>query len=250
MKYNILACLVLSGTLLACGAEQAHDPSTTSEILRSGGWNPAQSPYNLAPFSTIGVCDTGVKKGVKDYVKDAVHIWLKAGGREGLIKVFDSCSQGDRIIKLVRVSNDVNYYGQVAPLQGKTYVVSVPDKWAGRWTANHEVGHIFGFGHIFDGTVSIMNSQDNGRFMNRGELAAYDYAEVKHLLSQPTFKITNKKWDTARRPATVTAVAEERRANCVGANGITVYEDGTVTTYQGNTYTCSDGRWIFSAGIR
>lgn len=255
MKFKLLACLVFWNMFSACGLAAENGESESPAFLRGGGWDLSQSPYLLPPYATIAICDRGVKAGVKDYVKDAVRTWLKAGKRDDMMNIIESCSQGDRIIELQRVPDSVPYYGQVSPLQGKTYVVSVPDKWAGHWTANHEVGHIFGFAHIFDHTLSIMNSEDNGRYMNGGELAPYDYEQVTRILSLNSFVRMSQVWDDTR----LRAREETRRhqaprdepgsGSCLGANGVTVYADGTVTTYRGDTYTCSGGRWNFSAGL-
>jgi hypothetical protein len=234
--------------LSACGQETKEQTSETSAFLEDYYWKVKDSPYNLRPGSTIAVCDTGVKAGVADHVVRAVRIWADAGGRDERLKIVKSC-RGDRIIMLVKVSDDVSYFGQVSPLSGNVHKVDVPDKWAGHWTANHEVGHIFGFAHIFERTISIMNSDDNGRYMNGGQLSSYDYSEIKRLLKRPEFTEVNRLWARQVTPVVHTEPTRERRKSCIGANGTTVYTDGTVTTYRGNTYTCNDGSWTFSPGV-
>ncbi|WP_141732736.1 hypothetical protein [Oligoflexus tunisiensis] len=241
-----LGCLI--ALLSACGNESEEQHSTTSAFLEDYYWKVGDSPYILKPGSTIAVCDTGVKTGVADHVVRAVRIWADAGGRDERLRIVKGCS-GDRIIKLVRVSDDVTYFGQAAPLSGRIHTVSVPNKWAGHWTANHEVGHIFGFGHIFERTTSIMNSEDNGTYMNGGKLSSYDYSEIKRMLRRKEFTEVNKLWARQTTVVTHTETVPEEPKSCIGANGTTVYEHGTVTTYRGNTYTCNQGKWTFSPGV-
>ncbi|HYX32663.1 MAG TPA: hypothetical protein VE954_06085 [Oligoflexus sp.] len=256
-KFMASAIVSVSVFTMSCGAMEHSADSEMSVFLEGGGWRVEDSPYNLKPGSTIGVCDTGVKQGVANLVVQAVNTWLEVGGRDSRVKVSKTCT-ADRILKLVRVDDDVDYYGQVSPLQGKVYVVNVPDKWAGHWTSNHEVGHIFGFGHIFNGTVSIMNSEQNGAYMNGGRLSSYDKSEVKRMLSSYHFTLVNRLWvPSAATPATTGTAAPAHEeptprvatGSCTGANGTTIYAHGTVTTYKGNTYTCNKGKWVFSAGI-
>ncbi|RYZ79823.1 MAG: hypothetical protein EOP04_27055 [Proteobacteria bacterium] len=200
-----------------------------------------QSLYMLPPGSTIGVCarDESSAK-IEDLVIAGINTWVEAAGRDPKrLKVVKSCS-GDRVLELKRPEGKVDYYGRVNPLINGSNLVDVPDHWAGYWTANHEMGHLFGFGHIFERTISIMNSEDNGRFMNGGYLSSYDVAEIRSLLENPVFAKVNKLWAA---PATVEA------KSCVGADEVTVYPHATVTTYEGDTYTCNQGRWDFSAGI-
>jgi hypothetical protein len=231
--------------LMSCGKSSETETSETKNILTGNGWDTRDSPYMLLPGSTIAVCDTGVKAGVADLVVKAVRIWLDAGGRDARIRVIKGCS-ADRVVKLYPAPAGVSYYGQAHPLNGNVHRLDVPPQWAGHWTANHEVGHVFGFAHKFQGTVSIMNSEQNGRFMNGGNLSAYDLSEVRRMLSIPHFATVQAAWNAKGGAPTPTP---KTGSSCLGANGVTMYPHTTVTTYQGNTYTCNDGKWDFSPGI-
>ncbi len=173
---------------LACGSAQ--EPASAPEnVLDGGGWMPEQSPYILVPGQTIAVCDTGVTPGVARYVIDATRLWLDAGGRDDRIAVKAGCD-GDRVIKLRPVSDKVSYYGQTTSLKGNVHMIDVPPKWASYWTANHEIGHVFGFAHTFK-NVSIMNSEGNGKFMNQGQLSDYDHEEIRRMLARGLFAKAN-----------------------------------------------------------
>ncbi len=264
--------LVLFGTiglLSACGNGQGLT-SDTANFLEGGGWRVESSPYNLAPGSTLAVCDTE-NTGKSDLIVEAVKIWLDAGGRDDRLKVIKTCV-GDRVIRLHKLLADVDFYGRAHPMLGNVNHVDVPRQWAGHWTANHEVGHIFGFGHIFNHRVSIMNSEENGKYMNGGELSAYDRSEVKRMLGLSPFTRVNSLWASpiprdnfpilptlrpdssaalsGSAPSPIAPVASSRQLSCLGANRVTRYAHGTLTSYQGNSYSCRDGVWIFSAGIR
>lgn len=209
-------------------------------ILEGDGWSPAQSPYALLPGQTIVVCDTGVKAGVAPLVVDAVRLWLQKGGRDERLSVELGCS-GDRVVRLVAAAAGVPWYGRTRPLVGKVHEIEVAPQWAGRWTAKHEVGHVFGFAHTFS-EISIMNSAGNGRYMNGGELSAHDEAMVRRLLRRPVFASANRAWRLDGADAAELQPSSSGSAPCTGVNGV-IYDHGTLTTYRGWYYTCDDGRW-------
>lgn len=193
---KILSNAMISACALAlawgCAKAPTHDaPSETKDILDRGSWDPADSPYAMMPGETLLVCDTGVKDGVLEYTIAAAEDWLELGGRQEM-EVYAGCD-GDRIIKLVHKPGDPGWYGQASPLRGNVHKLEVPRKWAGHWTANHEVGHVFGFAHNFD-NISIMNSKNNGQYMNGGHLSDYDRQEVRRMLSKDVFHHANKAW--------------------------------------------------------
>ncbi len=187
--------------LIGCGS--ATKGSKTQNFLTSGGWRLEDSPYMLRPGKSIMVCDTGVKEGVAALVVNAVRVWLQAGGRDERLEVGLACT-GDRVIELQAVDDTVTYYGRANRLVGNTFVINVPPRWARHLTANHEVGHVFGFAHNFD-VISVMNSKERGRFMNDGAPSDYDLAEVRRLLADETFVYANAAWEYT--PAVTEAAA-------------------------------------------
>lgn len=193
-RFAIAFTCAFAAILPACGRESSETARTSrpNAFLIGHGWALAHSPYTMLPGQSIAVCDTGVKAGVESLVIEAVRTWLAEGGRDERLVVRAGCD-GDRILKLVPVSNAVSYYGQTSPLRGKTNRIDVPPRWASFWTANHEVGHVFGFAHDFN-EISIMNSEDNGIHMNGGHISAFDRSEIRRMLATPAFGAANAAW--------------------------------------------------------
>ncbi|RZA26017.1 MAG: hypothetical protein EOP10_04985 [Proteobacteria bacterium] len=240
---KFLTVVMMLGLVQSCGSSESSS-SATSNILQGDGWDVTGSPYMLPPGSTISVCNTD-KTAVSSYVLDAVRLWLDAGGRDERIRVIEGC-KATRVIHLNKLTQDVDFYGRAFPISGNVHNIDVPSQWAGHWTANHEIGHVFGFAHIFNGVISIMNSDDNGKYMNGGYLSDYDYSEIKRMLNQSSFKAVNALW--AKKPVAVRPLSAptpvRKGKSCLGADEVTIYADKTVTTYQGSTFTCDDGLWI------
>lgn len=225
--------LFLISLLFAASACGEANSSELANFLIGAGWKIQDSPYSLPPGSSIGVCDQE-QTGRTEVIATAVKTWLQAGGRDERIQVSESC-EGTRVIYLNKISEKVNFYGRAHPLLGNIHNVDVPSQWAGHWTANHEVGHIFGFAHIFNDVISVMNSDQNGRFMNGGHLSDYDRSEIKRMLALEHFKTVNALW----KQAPIKAVQD-----CLGADGKTYYKHGVVTLYKEQRFTCDDGNWI------
>lgn len=235
----------------ACGQADS-SVSRASNFLEGGGWEIEESPYNLPPGSTIGVCDQDDTVATQ-YVLKAVRLWLDAGGRDERISVKETC-RADRVILLSKLTEKVDFYGRAHPLTGNIYNIDVPNQWAGHWTANHEIGHVFGFAHIFNNVISIMNSDNNGAFMNGGYLSDYDRAEIKRMLSLNHFRAVNVLWakkpsltalaTPLPRPVSPTLPEPKKYRDCLGANGVTYYKHGTVTRYQNERFVCDDSRWL------
>ena len=231
---KLMPLIVILALAQACGSHQ-QVRSEIANILQGDGWNISESPYILPPGSTIGVCDQE-ETDASANVMDAVRIWLDAGGRDGRIRVLKSCT-GTRVVYLNKLTEKVDFYGRAHPLSGYINDIDVPSQWAGHWTANHEIGHVFGFAHIFDNVVSIMNSENNGQFMNGGYLSDYDRAEIKRMLSLPVFNAVNELWKK-------TEPSLPSFKKCLGVDGKTYNPHKVVTEYLSSTFTCNDGHWI------
>jgi hypothetical protein len=249
MKNIILLISLL--LIQACGQAESSE-SQTSNFLEGGGWAIDESPYNLPPGSTIAVCDQDATVATQ-FVLKAVRLWLDAGGRDERITVKEGC-RGDRVILLSKLIEKVDFYGRAHPLTGNIYNIDVPTQWAGHWTANHEIGHVFGFAHIFNNVISIMNSDNNGAFMNGGYLSSYDRTEIKRMLSLSHFKKVNALWEkkpavqplsaSSSTPLSTAPTLSRSTKSCLGADGSTYYSHGTVTRYKNERFTCDNGKWL------
>lgn len=250
-KIYVIFLMLLSQ---ACGKAET-SVSQPSNFLEGGGWEIEESPYNLPPGSSIGVCDQDGTVATQ-YLLEAVRLWLDAAGRDERISVKETC-RADRVILLSKLTEKVDFYGRAHPLAGNVYNIDVPSQWAGHWTANHEIGHVFGFAHIFNDVVSIMNSDNNGAFMNGGYLSDYDKKEIKRMLNLSHFRAVNALWakkqagvPSSSEPSTPAPIVSPRPSapkkylDCLGANGVTLYKHATVTRYKNERFVCDNGNWL------